>query len=124
MWRAAGVSVYQKQINARQQWAIDKPKLENARKLRGIYFIDPDDVEFKETIKNALKKLEIPMEAAMPKRPNKLLETDSETNGSNKTQKKQTMHASWRLMNQRESVWKGLYQKITKIKSRRKGSIR
>ena len=30
----------------------------NARKLRGIYFIDPEDKEFKETIKNARKKLE------------------------------------------------------------------
>ena len=47
-------------------WAIEKPKLDNARKLRGIYFIDPKDGEFKETIKNARKKLEIPMEAAMP----------------------------------------------------------
>ena len=28
-----------------------------ARKLRGIYFIDPTDEEFKETIKNARKKL-------------------------------------------------------------------
>ena len=26
--------------------------------LRGIYFIDPEDKEFKETIKNARKKLE------------------------------------------------------------------
>ena len=32
--------------------------LENARKLRGIYLIDPEDMEFKETIKNARKKLE------------------------------------------------------------------
>ena len=29
--------------------------------LRGIYFIDPEDKEFKETIKNARKKLETPM---------------------------------------------------------------
>ena len=32
--------------------------LDDARKLRGIYFIDPEDKEFKETIKNARKKLE------------------------------------------------------------------
>ena len=35
-------------------------------KLRGIYFIDPEDKEFKETIKNARKKLETPVAAAMP----------------------------------------------------------
>ena len=48
------------------QWAIDKPKLDNARKWRGINFIDPDDKEFKETMEIARKKFEIPMEAAMP----------------------------------------------------------
>ena len=31
-----------------------------------IYFIDPEDTEFKETIKNARKKLETPMAPAMP----------------------------------------------------------
>ena len=33
----------------RQQWPIEKPTLDNARKLRGIYFIDPDDGELKVT---------------------------------------------------------------------------
>ena len=40
-----------------------KFRLENARKLRGIFFIDTEDLEFKETIKNARKKLETPLEA-------------------------------------------------------------
>ena len=35
-------------------------------KLRGIYFGDPDDEEFEETIENARNKLELPVEAAMP----------------------------------------------------------
>ena len=47
-------------------WSDEKPKLDNARRLRGIYFIDPEDNEFKETIKNARKKLEMPMAPAMP----------------------------------------------------------
>ena len=50
----------------KQKWAIEKPKLDNARKLRGIYFIDPDDGEFKDIMKNARGKLEVPMPAAMP----------------------------------------------------------
>ena len=37
-----------------------------SRRLRGIYFIDPEDREFKETIKIAHKKLETPMALAMP----------------------------------------------------------
>ena len=40
--------------------------LDNARKLRGIYFIDPEDKEFKETINKAHKKFETPMAPAMP----------------------------------------------------------
>ena len=46
------------QRKEKQQWAIEKPKLDYARKLRGINFIDPDDGEFKETMQNAGKKLE------------------------------------------------------------------
>ena len=40
------------------KWADEKPKLDNARRLRGIFFIDPEDKKFKETIKNARRKLE------------------------------------------------------------------
>ena len=36
----------------------------NAGRLRGIYFIDPEDKEHKETIKNARRKLETPTEVA------------------------------------------------------------
>ena len=36
----------------------------------------------------------------------------------------QSMHASWKLMSPRERVWKGPYQKITKITLRRMGPNR
>ena len=49
----------------KSKWAIEKPKLDNARRLRGIYFIHPDDEDSKDTMKNARGKLEIPMPAAM-----------------------------------------------------------
>ena len=51
---------------AEQKWAMEKPKLDNARQLRGVFFIEPNDEEFKHTLKNARRKLEIPMPAAMP----------------------------------------------------------
>ena len=38
-------------LREKHKWAIEKPKLDNARRLRGIYFIDPEDMEFKEIIK-------------------------------------------------------------------------
>ena len=51
---------------AKQRWAIEKPKLENARQLRGIFFMEPNDEEFKLTMKAGRRKLEVPMPAAMP----------------------------------------------------------
>ena len=46
--------------------ASEKPKLENARRLRGISFIDPEDKHFKEMFFNARKKFELPTPPAMP----------------------------------------------------------
>ena len=43
------------QLREKHKWAIEKPKLDNAWRLRGIYVIDPEDKEFKETIRNARK---------------------------------------------------------------------
>ena len=56
-------------LKVKQKWSMEKPKLDNARRLRGIYFIDLEDKEFKESIKNARKKLETPMAPAMLARP-------------------------------------------------------
>ena len=53
-------------LKEKQKWSEEKLHFENARKLRGIYFIDPEDKDFKETIKNARKKLETPVAPAMP----------------------------------------------------------
>ena len=63
LWTKLGRNV---KLKERQKWSHEKPQLDNARHLRGIYFIDPEDKEFKETIKNARKKLETPVAPAMP----------------------------------------------------------
>ena len=62
-WRGMGRNA---KLKERHKWSNEQPKLDNARRLRGIYFIDPEDKEFKETIMNARKKLETPMALAMP----------------------------------------------------------
>ena len=49
----------------KQRWAFEKPKLDNAGQLRGIFFIEPNDEELKLTLKAARRKLEVPMPAAM-----------------------------------------------------------
>ena len=46
------------QLKERHKWSDEKPKLDNARRLRGIDFVGLEDKEFKETIKNARKKLD------------------------------------------------------------------
>ena len=44
------------QNREKQEWAKEKPKLDGARKLRGIYFINPDDKEFSEIFTSQKKK--------------------------------------------------------------------
>ena len=71
-------------LKEKHKWSNEKPRLDNARRLRGIYFIDPEDKEFKETIENARKKLETPMAPAMPCKTSKKSkhgETCGKTNG-------------------------------------------
>ena len=63
LWEKMGKNA---KLKERQKWSHEKPHLDNARKLRGICFIDPEDKEFKETIKNARKKLETSVAPAMP----------------------------------------------------------
>ena len=62
-WKSMGKNA---KLKEKQKWSEEKLHLENARKLRGIYFIDLEDTEFKETIKNARKKLETSVAPAMP----------------------------------------------------------
>ena len=63
MWKHVSDAAKSK---AKQKWAIEKPKLDHAGSLRGIYFMYPKDEEFKDIMKDARRKLEIPMTAAMP----------------------------------------------------------
>ena len=73
--------------------------LENARKLRGIYFIDPEDKEFKETIKNARKKLETSVAPALPC---KIMKKN--VGVVHPTKLKQNLRVFWKLMNLQDCV--------------------
>ena len=48
VWTKIGKVV---QNREKQKWKKEKPKLENVRRLREIYFVHPDDQDFKETLK-------------------------------------------------------------------------
>ena len=54
------------QYREKQEWTKEKPNLDNTRRLRGIYFIDPENGEYNEMIKYARKKLDVSMGATMP----------------------------------------------------------
>ena len=62
LWRGLARNA---KLRVKHEWAIEKPKLDNAERFRGTNFIDPENKEFKETIRNARKKLETPMAPAM-----------------------------------------------------------
>ena len=78
IWKTMGKN---SKLKEKQKWSNEKLHLENARKLRGIYFIDPEDKEFKETIKNARKKLET---SIAPAKPCKIMKKDCGSGASNK----------------------------------------
>ena len=55
------------QKRANQRRAIEKWKLDNARQLRRIFFIEPNDEEFELAMKAARRKLEVPMQPCLAK---------------------------------------------------------
>ena len=77
IWKTMGKNA---KLKEKQKWSNEKLHLENARKLRGIYFFDPEDKEFKQTIKNARKKLETSVAPAMPC---KIMKKNCGSGGSN-----------------------------------------
>ena len=105
LWKSMGKHA---KLKEKQKWSEEKLHLENARKLRGIYFIDPEDTEFKETIKNARKKLETSVAPAMPCK----IMKNCGSGASNKI--KQNLRVFWKLMNPQECVWEIRYRIIMK----------
>ena len=84
----------------KQNWSNEKFHLENARKLRGIYFIDLEDKEFKETMKNARKKLETSVAPAMPCKIMKKI-----VGVMDPTKLKLDLRVFWKLVNLQDCVW-------------------
>ena len=108
-------------LRDKHKWAIEKPKLDNARRLRGIHFIDPEDMEFKQIIENARRKLETPMAPAMP------CKTCKKTSMGRPVARLMisslNVHVSWKLVNPQECVWKKFYRNIMRTTLPEKGTI-
>ena len=92
-------------LKEKQKWSHEKLLLESARELRGMYFIDPEDTEFKETIKNARKKLETSVAPAMPCK-------DMKNCGSGASNKIKTklVCVFWKLMNLQDCEWENHHE--------------
>ena len=102
----------------KQKSAVEKPKLDNARKLRGIYFIDHQMNNSR--ILKKRRKFEVPLPAAMPAEP------DVKSTGRRVALwiiGRQNTHASLKPTNPRESVWKELFIKVMSIILWKKESI-
>ena len=108
-------------LKERQKWSNEEPKLENARRLRGIYFIDFEDKEFKETIKNVRKKLKHrwlqPCFARLARRVRKGRPV-ARLMISN-----QNLRALWKPVNPQDCVWKNLYRIIMRTILQERGTI-
>ena len=82
LWKSMGKHA---KLKEKQKRPDEKLHLESARKLRGIYFIDPEVTEFKKTIKNARKKLDTSVAPAVPC---KIMMKSCESGGSDKNKTK------------------------------------
>ena len=109
-------------LKERQKWSHEKPQLDNARKLQGIYFIDPEDKESKETLKNARKKLKTPVAPAMPC---KISKKKIRIVGMviNSIRPNQNLRVFWKPVNLQDCVWENLYQIVMKIILQERGTI-
>ena len=75
------------QKKEKQEWAFEKPTLDDARRPRVIYFIDPEDGEYKEDRKKT------PCKMGTKKRPTKLLEKQTAKPKDPTKSRKQRKHA-------------------------------
>ena len=107
-------------LKEKQKWSHEKPLLDNARKLRGIYFIDPEDKEFKETIENARKKLETSVAPAMQC---KIIKNNKNCVVVHPTKSRQNLRVFWKLMNPQDCVWENHCRLIMKTILQEKETI-
>ena len=105
-------------LKEKQKWSHEKLHLENVQKLRGIYFINPEDKDVEETIENARKKLETSVALAMPCKIMKKI-----VGVVDPTKLRQNLRVFWKLMNPQECVWEIRYRVIMKTILQEKETI-
>ena len=99
------------ELKEKQKWSHEQLHLDNARKLRGIYFIDPEDKEFTEGTSRMLARN---WKHQCSHYPAKLFRTIRIAGVVHPMESNQNLRAFWKLMNLQECVWETRYRKITK----------
>ena len=110
LWKSMGKHP---KLKEKQKWSEEKLHLENARKLRGIYFIDPEDRNSKRPLGMLVKSWKhqwLPLCLARQARRVSMERPVARPMSSN-----QNLRASWMPVNPQECVWETRYRKITKI---------
>ena len=96
-------------LREKHKWAIEKPELDNARRLRGIYLIDPEDMDFKKPLRmqeENWKHQRLPPCLARLAR-----KTSMERPVAKPVISDQNLRVSWKPVNPQECVWKNLYRR-------------
>ena len=110
-----------------REWANEKPNSTMLEDWVAFILSIREDEEYREVLKNARRKLERPMVAAMPckkrKKRSSFQETEAMSCEPTRFQR-QSMLALWRLMIPRDNVWNRLYRKIVNITSQAKTKTR
>ena len=108
IWKTMGKNA---KLKEKQKWSNEKLHLDNARKLQRIYFIDPEDKEFRETNKKARKKSEthqwLPLCLAGQARKESMVRPVAKPMRLN-----QNLRVFWKPVNPQDCVWKNLYRII------------
>ena len=110
LWEKMGKNT---KLKEKQKWSHEKLHLDNARKLRGIYFIDPEDKEFKETFKNVARNWKHQWLLLCPA---KLLRTKRFVGVVHpiKSKSKQNLRVFWKPVNLQDCEWENRCRFIMK----------
>ena len=98
------------QLKEKQKWSNEKPKLDNARRLRGIEIIDIEDKEFKEIMLERNWKHQW-LQPCLARHARK---TSMGRPFARPMISNQNLCVSWKPVNPHDCVWKNLYRIIMK----------
>ena len=118
LWRGLARNA---KLREKHKWAIEKPKLDNARRLRGIYYIDLRTRSSKKPsgMQEKIGSTSCSCYALQDVRKVKT----KERSVARPVSSNQILRVSWKPVNTQECVWKNLYRNIMRTMSQEKGTI-